>query len=498
VKRTRLNVLLTALLGLAILVMLNYVASRHYWRWDWTSNELFTLSEQSQRMLEDLEQDVTVYVFLSQGEQDFADVQTLLEQYLAHTDRITVEWVDPDREPSRYKILAEKLGIDSWSPGPYTLATVPIVVTSGGRKWKIERHQLISENFDSFDDPDGSKLDLQSERALTGAILEVTTGTPTVVCLAQGHGEWELGAAGPRSFSAVVRELQWEKIKVEAFELREGQPVPESCHALFVVGPQRPYAEAEVQIVDDFIASGGHVLLAFDPVIKKEELLASGFEQTLAQRGIQLNADIVIETDPTQLLPDSPGDIFFATALGTHRVTDKIRQRGGGVFLASARSVDATEGGDAEVLIHTSPLARAETDLQRAVAKGQEPAEENKPVPLAVAWEYVPPLEELDARKAGTEPEGPKPGRLLVMGDADWLSSELLENPGFANVDLLSSVAGWLTQRDALIDIPPRKAKARPFIMSDKDLENLFVRVVVLLPLAALIAGFGVWWARRS
>lgn len=497
-KRTRLNVLLTGLIGLAILLMLNYLSSRHYKRSDWTSDELFTLSEQSQRMLQDLDQDVTVYVFLSQGEQDFADVQTLLEEYLAHTDRMTVEWVDPDREQSRYKVLTEKLGIDSWSPGPYTLATVPIVVTSGGRKWKVERHQLISENFDSYDDPDGVKLDLQSERALTGAILQVTSGSPTVVCLAQGHGEWELGAVGPRSFSAVVRELQWEKIKVETFELRDGQTVPESCHALFLVGPQRPYEEAEVQVVDDFIASGGHVLLAFDPVVKKEELLPSGFEQSLLNRGIVLNADIVIETDATQLLPDSPGDIFYATALATHRVTDKIRQRGGGVFLASVRSVDAAEGSDAEVLIHSSPLARAETDLQKAIAKGQEPPDLEKPVPLGVAWEYVPPLEELDAQKAEKDSDGPKPGRLLVFGDADWLSAELLENASFANIDLLSSVAGWLTQRDALIDIPPRKAKARPLVMSDQDLHNLFFRIVVLLPLAALISGFGVWWARRS
>jgi len=34
--------------------------------------------------------------------------------------------------------------------------------------------------------------------------------------------------------------------------------------------------------------------------------------------------------------------------------------------------------------------------------------------------------------------------------------------------------------------------------MSDADLQNLLFRVVVLLPLAPLIAGFGVWWSRRS
>ena len=94
--------------------------------------------------------------------------------------------------------------------------------------------------------------------------------------------------------------------------------------------------------------------------------------------------------------------------------------------------------------------------------------------------------------------EGPTPGRLLVVGDSDWMSPELLDNPQLSNIDFLSSSAGWLTQREALINIAPRKTNARAVIMSDADLQNLLFRVVVLLPLAAFIAGFGVWWSRRS
>ena len=78
------------------------------------------------------------------------------------------------------------------------------------------------------------------------------------------------------------------------------------------------------------------------------------------------------------------------------------------------------------------------------------------------------------------------------------MSPELLDNPQLSNIDFLYSTAGWLTQREALINIAPRKTNARAVIMSDADLQNLLFRVVVLLPLAAFIAGFGVWWSRRS
>jgi len=492
--RTRLNLALTILLGIVVVVLVNYLSSRHYKRWDWTTHGLFTLSDRSTEAISELDKDVQIYVFLGRDEQDFADVETLLEEYVAITDRITVEWIDPDRDRARYQVLADKFGIDSWLAGDVTLSQVPVVVTSGDRKWKVERHQLIVEDFESFDDADGHKLDLQSERALTGAILEVTTGSPTKVCLAAGHGEWEVGAYGDRSFDAVVRELEWEKIEVEPVEIHK-DPIPKSCNALFVVSPQRLYSDAEVAIVDAFLASGGNVLLSFDPVLKKQALRPTGFEASLEARGILVGDDLVIENDTAQQLPGNPGDLFLVTNLGTHRVVDTIRKRGGGFLVAVARSIDVADGSDTEVLFRTSPSAVAESDLQRALKPDKDNPTKPSAVPLAVAWEYVPPLGE-DLKPIETD--GPEPGRLLVMGDSDWMASELLDKAELSNIDLLSSTAGWLTQREALINIAPRKTNAQAVIMSDADLQNLLFRVVVLLPLAAFIAGFGVWWSRRS
>jgi hypothetical protein len=493
--RTRLNLVLTVVLGLVVVVLVNYLSARHYKRWDWTSHGLFTLSDRSHQALRELEKDVQIYVFLGRDEQDFADIETLLEEYKAVTDNITVEWVDPDRDRARYQALADKFGIDSWLAGDVTLSQVPVVVTSGDRKWKVERHQLIVEDFETFDDADGHKLDLQSERALTGAILEVTTGEPTKVCVTAGHGEWEVGAYGDRSLDAVARELEWEKIDVEPFEVRSDD-VPESCDALFVISPQRLFSAEEVAVVDRYLTSGGNVLLAFDPVLKKEALTPTGFETSLEQRGILVGNDLVIENDTAQQLPGNPGDLFLVTNHGTHRLVDTIRKRGGGILLAVVRSVDVAGGSETEVLFRTSLNAVAETDISRAIdpnAKG-EPTPPSA-VPLAVAWEYIPPLgDDLKPVKI----EGPTPGRLLVVGDSDWMSTELLDNPQLSNIDFLSSTAGWLTQREALINIAPRKTNARAVIMSDADLQNLLFRVVVMLPLAAFIAGFGVWWSRRS
>ena len=42
----------------------------------------------------------------------------------------------------------------------------------------------------------------------------------------------------------------------------------------------------EVAIVDRFLAGGGNLLLAFDPVLKKEALTPTGFEAWLEEHGV--------------------------------------------------------------------------------------------------------------------------------------------------------------------------------------------------------------------
>ncbi len=103
-----------------------------------------------------------------------------------------------------------------------------------------------------------------------------------------------------------------------------------------------------------------------------------------------------------------------------------------------------------------------------------------------------------DQHQMGDVSESDLPGRLAVIGDADWLDETFLAEQGFANRELLSSLVGWLTERKALISVAPRKTDAQSIIMSDADLGAVFFRVVVLIPLAFLFAGFAMWWSRRS
>ena len=91
-----------------ILAMLNYLAFRHYERFDLTSEGMYTLSDKSKSVLKDLRDDVTVYLFMSRSEPSFADTDELLQRYKAASSHVLVQYVDPDREPGEFQILSQR------------------------------------------------------------------------------------------------------------------------------------------------------------------------------------------------------------------------------------------------------------------------------------------------------------------------------------------------------------------------------------------------------
>ena len=57
------NLVVYTLVALAIVVIVNYYASRYTRHWDLTPNKNYSLSTQTQKVVKNLNRDVTIYVF---------------------------------------------------------------------------------------------------------------------------------------------------------------------------------------------------------------------------------------------------------------------------------------------------------------------------------------------------------------------------------------------------------------------------------------------------
>lgn len=483
----RLHTFIGSVLVFAIVLMANYLSFRHYTRWDWTTDARYTLSERSLEVVRGLDRDVELILLASEGEQGFADVHELAGRYDAESSRLTVRHLDPDRQPAEVRDVAQRYDIALRATGEgATLAEVAGLVVSGERTWKITRDDLFRVDFSSMESDSTPQMDVEAERAITGAIVQVLEGRKTHVCLTSGHGEWTLGG-GDRSLPIVREELARENTELQTMDPLAAA-VPDECDAVFVVGPQRPFRDDEVRTLLDWVEAGGRLLLALDPNPNRDGVLPSGFEERLAELGILVDASIFIETDPARLLSPDPTDQILVLPQA-HETTQPALARGGPFLVSLARTVRAEPGSAATSVLGGSEGSFGKVDLATFLADADlAPSADDIPAPASIGAVAV----------VAVEGEGAREGRVVVIGDSDWMRGAFLSEPRFANLELLMAWTGWLTDREALISIPPRRSALQAIVMSEADMTGIWWRVVAFLPGAMLLLGFAAWWSRRS
>ena len=85
--------------------------------------------------------------------------------------------------------------------------------------------------------------------------------------------------------------------------------------------------------------------------------------------------------------------------------------------------------------------------------------------------------------------------RLVVFGDSDFLTD--IDIPNAGNAILAANAFNWLTARDDLVGIPPRDVEQVSLFLTQQQMRNLLLLVLVAMPGAAIIAGILVWRRRR-
>jgi len=224
------NALLVVLL-VGILVIVNFLATRHSTRWDFSETQHFTLAPQTYKVIRGLSRDVKVTVFSPQRSQGYNTYHDLLEGYRHESDKIKVEFVDPERRPG----VARQYGI--------TRADTA-VLESG---------------------PQTTRVTAPSEAELTGALIRVSKDGKKRLLFLEGHGERGLESAEREGFALVKEALTKQGYDVSSVSLLKEAAVPEDTSVLVMGGPRRPVTTEEKDRILRYVGAGGHLLVLIDP-----------------------------------------------------------------------------------------------------------------------------------------------------------------------------------------------------------------------------------------
>ena len=483
-----LNLVLQAVLFLTLFGGLNYLSLRYSWRFDLTEHRRHSLSPETLSYLANLGQPVQIYVTIPESDPDYPttaqayrDVSALLREYVyaterAETGRITVRFLDVNLQRRE----AEQLGIDR--------SDVVLLVSSGSRR--------IVPIEDLYDVKDRKREGFRGERAITAAILDVSSLERKKIYFLAGHGEMSpTDTDTVRGLSAFAEELRLRNYEIGQVDLMQNRRIPEDADLLVIAGPNGRYDPSEVEMLRSFASAGaGRIIALLAPGA------AHGLDALFSDWGIRAGDDVlVLDTDPEHITQS--GDLRIA-AYTPHPITQTLMDFSGTALILGPTRVATQDGNRARdgslkvtVLAASSTSAWGESSYRATTAaynpgldlKGRVGLDPENRLGIVTASERVVPPKDLPFSVRG--------GRLVVFGNADLASNQRLVH--FGNQTILLNAVNWCLDRDTQLNIPARPIELFQLSLSQQELLRLRYSLMLALPGIAAVLGLIVYWTRR-
>jgi len=296
--------------------------------------------------------------------------------------------------------------------------------------------------------------------------------------------------------------LSGESYLVERFAIKISDPIPPSDADIVVINnPTMDLHPVEIEALNTFIQGGGRLVLFINPWRSPATGYAQGeqlrpyIEEKL---GITIGNDIVItdqakniwqaelSVDNTPYESVEKGLMNYRGAFNLqHPITRAFDQT---MMLQAMRSIAVSDkkpdGVSVIELLRTTPDFWAETDTAKLLETGQakwDDGERKGPISLAAA--AVLPV---DKEKS---PKGYTDARVIVIGDADFVSNANIIIPG--NVNFLLNTFAWLSESEDLIAMRPTGRETPPLILSESQQRTIAWLAIMLTVLSFNLIGDG-------
>ncbi len=475
------------LLGIAIVVLVNVIATFINTRFDLTAEKRYSLAPATRKLLKKLDDVVFFKVYLSgdlpPGFQRLSnETKEMLDEFRAYSDNIQYEFVNPSENTNdkdrndAYRLLVERglqptdLRVNKKGASSQLIIFPGAMASYHGKEIPV---QLLMAQLQE----DPNKVlnnSIQSlEYNLASAIKNLTTAIKPRIAIIEGQGELDQMETydlqiSLSEFYNVDRVTLKNKITSLAIRLKTdsvNDVLINKYRAIIIAKPTKPFDERDKFLIDQFIMRGGKVLWLIDPVFASMDSLQKynstmgipndiNLEDMLFNYGVRANVNLVQDLNAlpipvkTGLLGNQPQFdyfkwYFFPVLMPTinHPVVNGLNAIKT-EFLSTLDTV-AAAGVKKTILLETSPYSRtinapALIDLEILKQQPNERMFNKGPFPVAVLLEgefasaflfRIPP-ELADNPSLGYKSKSKKT-KMIIIADGDVVKNQFHYSQGY-------------------------------------------------------------------
>lgn len=451
-----------AVMVIAIAILVNMMVSTlptSTTQLDMTEQSLYSLSDQTKRIVASLDKDVTLYLISNSGQKD-ETILRLLERYADLSSHIRVQTMDPTLQPTfldQYELEISQLYANS------------VLADCNGRYRLVGYDEIFVTDYsmDYYSYSYTTTTTFNGENALTNAIHYVASDNLPKVYTLTGHGESELD-------SSITDMLAQDNFDTESLSLLALDEVPEDAAAIIINGPTSDLGEDEADLLIDYLANGGSVALTTGYIDegKMPQLL-----RVTASMGLTTETGVIIEGNRQMRLSRYPH--YLLPEIGSHDITDALAAGGYYILTAIAQPLVETGDGSADItwLLTTSDESYAKAAGLNMTTTEKEDGDTDGPFHVGAVAE-------------GT-------GKLFWVTSDSLLDSYINSAVSGANGDLFLNALNWMGGQEESISIRAKSLDSTGLTVTQGESSMWSIIMIGVIPAALVAVGIVIWIRRK-
>ncbi len=447
---------------IAVIIVLNLLVEsmteRFNLKQDITAEGIYSVSDTTIDMLENLTEDITVYIMLTESEvtsnSGYNTANELLKKMVGYSGgRLSLEYVD----------LLVNPNFRNNFENPDAIFSGTIIMKSSKREQIIDINDLYDTSYD-FNTGEEYVSGYQADRKFASAVHYVTTEELPSAAYTTGHGEIIDNA----SLTGVFTSNSYSVGEVALLT----EDIPEDLDMLIINAPSTDFSEEEIEKLNEFLtrSTTNSLIVTYNAQAGELERLY----RYLTEWGVDPSGGIIVDAERAA----GANAAMFVADLNEHDITTQIPVDA--VIVPGATNLEVLW--DTEGYRSTNILAQSSGS---AYVEGDESLD--APFPVVVLTQ--------DNQYVDNESII---HNVLFIGGWEMTSEYLLDNSAFQNNNLLTASLDFMNPSVDAVLVDAVDFTNTQMIVTGNTAIVILILTVIILPLAFIVIGIAVFLRRKN